>query len=112
MRGALLVVDAGQVEAHRSPIATRQLSRGRALPVLNKMDLLQVDPERVQQEIEEIIGIDATEAVPASAKTGMGIEDAEYPLRKCRFPDGDREAPLQALIIDSCSIIIWASSLW
>ena len=72
------------------------------MPVLNKMDLPQADPERVQQEIEEIIGIDASSAVPASAKTGLGIEDVlEYLVAEVPAPEGDRDAPLQALIIDS-----------
>lgn len=102
--GALLVVDAGQgVEAQSVANCYTAIEQGlEVLPVLNKMDLPQADPERVQQEIEEIIGIDATEAVPASAKTGMGIEGVlEYLIEKVPAPDGDREAPLQALIIDS-----------
>ena len=102
--GALLVVDAGQgVEAQSVANCYTAIEQGlEVLPVLNKMDLPQADPERVQQEIEEIIGIDATEAVSASAKTGMGIEDVlEYLIEKVPAPDGDREAPLQALIIDS-----------
>ena len=102
--GALLVVDAGQgVEAQSVANCYTAIEQGlEVLPVLNKMDLPQADPERVQQEIEEIIGIDASEAVPASAKTGMGIEDVlEYLIEKVPAPDGDREAPLQALIIDS-----------
>ena len=83
--GALLVVDAGQgVEAQSVANCYTAIEQGlEVLPVLNKMDLPQADPERVQQEIEEIIGIDATEAVPASAKTGMGIEDVlEYLIEK------------------------------
>lgn len=102
--GALLVVDAGQgVEAQSVANCYTAIEQGvEVLPVLNKMDLPQADPERVQQEIEEIIGIDATEAVPTSAKTGLGIEDVlEYLIRKVPAPVGDRDAPLQALIIDS-----------
>jgi len=102
--GALLVVDAGQgVEAQSVANCYTAIEQGvDVLPVLNKMDLPQADPERVQQEIEEIIGIDATEAVPTSAKTGLGIEDVlEYLVRKVPAPTGDRDAPLQALIIDS-----------
>jgi GTP-binding protein LepA len=102
--GALLVVDAGQgVEAQSVANCYTAIEQGvDVLPVLNKMDLPQADPERVQQEIEEIIGIDATEAVPTSAKTGLGIEDVlEYLVRKVPAPIGDRDAPLQALIIDS-----------
>ena len=102
--GALLVVDAGQgVEAQSVANCYTAIEQGlEVLPVLNKMDLPQADPERVQQEIEEIIGIDATSAVPASAKTGLGIEDVlEYLVENVPAPKGDREAPLQALIIDS-----------
>ena len=102
--GALLVVDAGQgVEAQSVANCYTAIEQGlEVLPVLNKMDLPQADPERVQQEIEEIIGIDATSAVPASAKTGLGIEDVlEYLVENVPAPEGDREAPLQALIIDS-----------
>jgi GTP-binding protein LepA len=102
--GALLVVDAGQgVEAQSVANCYTAIEQGlEVLPVLNKMDLPQADPERVQQEIEEIIGIDATEAVATSAKTGMGIEALlEQLIQKIPAPGGDREAPLQALIIDS-----------
>ena len=98
------MVDAGQgVEAQSVANCYTAIEQGvDVLPVLNKMDLPQADPERVQQEIEEIIGIDATEAVPTSAKTGLGIEDVlEYLVRKVPAPMGDRDAPLQALIIDS-----------
>lgn len=102
--GALLVVDAGQgVEAQSVANCYTAIEQGlEVLPVLNKMDLPQADPERVQQEIEEIIGIDATAAVAASAKTGMGIEALlEQLIEKIPAPTGDRDAPLQALIIDS-----------
>ena len=102
--GALLVVDAGQgVEAQSVANCYTAIEQGlEVLPVLNKMDLPQADPERVQQEIEEIIGIDATEAVATSAKTGVGIEALlEQLIQKIPAPGGDREAPLQALIIDS-----------
>jgi len=102
--GALLVVDAGQgVEAQSVANCYTAIEQGlEVLPVLNKMDLPQADPERVQQEIEEIIGIDAIEAVATSAKTGMGIEALlEQLIQKIPAPGGDREAPLQALIIDS-----------
>ena len=102
--GALLVVDAGQgVEAQSVANCYTAIEQGlEVLPILNKMDLPQADPEKVQIEIEEIIGIDATDAVPVSAKTGMGIEDAlECLVRKIPPPEGDLDAPLQALIIDS-----------
>ena len=102
--GALLVVDAGQgVEAQSVANCYTAIEQGlEVLPILNKMDLPQAEPERVQNEIEEIIGIEASEAVPVSAKTGLGIEDAlEYLVEHIPSPEGDREEPLQALIIDS-----------
>ena len=102
--GALLVVDAGQgVEAQSVANCYTAIEQGlEVLPILNKMDLPQAEPERVQNEIEEIIGIEASEAVPVSAKTGLGIEDAlEYLMEHIPAPEGDRDEPLQALIIDS-----------
>ncbi len=102
--GALLVVDAGQgVEAQSVANCYTAIEQGlEVLPILNKMDLPQADPDKVKLEIEEIIGIDATEACPVSAKTGLGIEDAlEYLVEQIPPPEGDPDAPLQALIIDS-----------
>src|SRR5690554_5417002 len=102
--GALLVVDAGQgVEAQSVATCYTAIEQGlEVIPVLNKMDLPQADPEKVRKEIEEIIGIDASQAVSASAKTGMGIEDIlEEIVRLIPPPEGDREAAPQALIIDS-----------
>jgi GTP-binding protein LepA len=102
--GALLVVDAGQgVEAQSVANCYTAIEQGlEVLPILNKMDLPQAEPERVQNEIEEIIGIEASEAVPVSAKTGLGVEDAlEYLVEHIPAPEGDRDEPLQALIIDS-----------
>ncbi len=102
--GALLVVDAGQgVEAQSVANCYTAIEQGlEVLPILNKMDLPQADPERVAVEIEEIIGIDATNACRVSAKTGLGIEDAlEYLVANIPAPVGERDAPLQALIIDS-----------
>ena len=102
--GALLVVDAGQgVEAQSVANCYTAIEQGlEVLPILNKMDLPQAEPERVQNEIEEIIGIEASEAVPVSAKIGLGIEDAlEYLVEHIPAPEGDRDQPLQALIIDS-----------
>jgi GTP-binding protein LepA len=102
--GALLVVDAGQgVEAQSVANCYTAIEQGlEVLPILNKMDLPQAEPERVKQEIEEIIGIDATEACAVSAKTGLGVEDAiEYLIHNIPPPEGDPDAPLQALIIDS-----------
>ncbi len=102
--GALLVVDAAQgVEAHSVANCYTAIEQGlEVLPVLNKMDLPQADPERVKAEIEEIIGVDASAAIPVSAKSGMGIEDVlEQLVELIPPPEGDPEAPLQALIIDS-----------
>ena len=102
--GALLVVDAAQgVEAQSVANCYTAIEQGlEVLPLLNKMDLPQADPDTVKLEIEEIIGIEAQEACPVSAKTGLGIEDAlEYLIKNIPAPEGDRAAPLQALIIDS-----------
>jgi GTP-binding protein LepA len=102
--GALLVVDAGQgVEAQSVANCYTAIEQGlEVLPILNKMDLPQADPDRVKQEIEEIIGINASEACLVSAKSGLGVEDAlEYLVAHIPPPEGDRDAPLQALIIDS-----------
>lgn len=102
--GALLVVDAGQgVEAQSVANCYTAIEQGlEVLPVLNKMDLPQAEPERVMQEIEDIIGIDATHAVPCSAKSGLGVEDVlEKLIQLIPPPEGDVNADLQALIIDS-----------
>ena len=102
--GALLVVDAAQgVEAQSVANCYTAIEQGlEVIPVLNKMDLPQAEPERVAQEIEDIIGIDATNATRCSAKSGLGIEDVlEDLVRLVPPPEGDVDAPLQALIIDS-----------
>lgn len=102
--GALLVVDAGQgVEAQSVATCYTAIEQGlEVIPVLNKMDLPQAEPDRVRMEIEEIIGIDASEAVCASAKTGMGVDEIlEQIIAKVPAPEGNRDAELQALIIDS-----------
>lgn len=102
--GALLVVDAGQgVEAQSVANCYTALEQGlEVLPILNKIDLPQADPERVEQEIEEIIGVEAVGAVRCSAKTGLGVEDVlEEIVKVIPAPEGDIDAPLQALIIDS-----------
>lgn len=102
--GALLVVDASQgVEAQTVANCYTAIDLGvEVVPVLNKMDLPQADPDGARQEIEDVIGIDAGDAVAASAKTGMGIEEIlEAIVAKVPPPKGDPSAPLQALIIDS-----------
>lgn len=102
--GALLVVDASQgVEAQTVANCYTALDLGvEVLPVLNKMDLPSADPDTARQEVEDVIGIDATEAIPCSAKTGMGVEDIlEMIIAKVPAPRGNPEGPLKALIIDS-----------
>lgn len=102
--GALLVVDAAQgVEAQSVANCYTAIEQGlEVMPVLNKIDLPQAEPERVSAEIEEIIGIDAMNAVTCSAKTGMGVDDVlERLVATIPPPEGDVDAPLQALIIDS-----------
>ena len=102
--GALLVVDASQgVEAQTVANCYTALDLGvEVLPVLNKMDLPQADPENAKAEIEDVIGIDASEAVAISAKTGMGIDDVlEQIVVKVPPPRGKADAPLRAMIIDS-----------
>lgn len=102
--GALLVVDAGQgVEAQSVANCYTAIEQGlEVLPVLNKIDLPQADPDKVAQEIEEIIGIEATDACQVSAKTGEGVDQLlEQLVLHIPPPLGDRESPLQALIIDS-----------
>ncbi len=102
--GALLVVDASQgVEAQTVANCYMALELGvEVVPVLNKIDLPQADPERAKKEIEDVIGIDASEAVTCSAKTGLGVADViEEMIARVPPPKGNAEDPLQALIIDS-----------
>ncbi len=102
--GALLVVDAAQgVEAQSVANCYTAIEQGlEVVPVLNKIDLPAAEPDRVKQEIEDIIGIDATDAIEVSAKTGLGIEELlEQLIERIPPPEGDADAPLQALIIDS-----------
>ena len=102
--GALLVVDAGQgVEAQTlANCYTAMEMNLEVIPILNKIDLPQADPDRVAEEIEDIVGIDAIDAVRCSAKTGFGIEDVlEKIVQGIPAPEGNADAPTQALIIDS-----------
>ncbi len=102
--GALLVVDASQgVEAQTVANCYTAIELGvEVVPVLNKMDLPQADPEGAREEVEDVIGIDASEAILASAKTGMGIDDIlEAVVARIPAPKGDPAQHLQALIIDS-----------
>lgn len=102
--GALLVVDAGQgVEAQTVANCYTAIEQDlEVIPVLNKIDLPAADPERVSQEIEDIVGIEAIDAVKCSAKTGIGIEDVlETIVAKVPPAKGDDKAPLKALIVDS-----------
>ncbi|MEY4073276.1 MAG: putative GTP-binding protein [Pseudomonadota bacterium] len=102
--GALLVVDASQgVEAQTVANCYTALDLGvEVMPVLNKMDLPQADPDTAKAEIEDVIGIDASEAIPCSAKSGMGVEDIlEAIIAKVPPPRGNPAGPLRAMIIDS-----------
>ncbi|MDE2077937.1 MAG: translation elongation factor 4 [Burkholderiales bacterium] len=102
--GALLVVDASQgVEAQTVANCYTALDLGvEVIPVLNKMDLPQADPDRAKEEIEDVIGIDATDAIPCSAKTGMGVEDIlEAVVARMPPPRGNPDGPPRAMIIDA-----------
>jgi GTP-binding protein LepA len=102
--GSLLVVDASQgVEAQTLANAYHAIDANHEIiPVLNKIDLPSAEPERVCQEIEDVIGIDTSDAVKVSAKTGLGIDDLlEAMVKRLPPPKGDRNAPLKALLVDS-----------
>jgi GTP-binding protein LepA len=102
--GSLLVVDASQgVEAQTLANAYHAIEANHEIiPVLNKIDLPSADPERVSKEIEDVIGIDTSDAVRVSAKTGLGIDDLlEAMVKRLPSPKGDRNAPLKALLVDS-----------
>ena len=102
--GSLLVVDASQgVEAQTLANVYQAIDNNHEIvPVLNKIDLPAAEPDRVKEQIEEVIGIDASNAVPISAKTGIGIDDVlEAIVTRLPPPMGDREAPLKALLVDS-----------
>ncbi|MFI5022131.1 MAG: translation elongation factor 4 [Alphaproteobacteria bacterium] len=102
--GSILVVDASQgVEAQTLANAYLAVDAGHEIvPVLNKIDLPAAEPERARQQIEEVIGLDASRAVLASAKTGQGIDDVlEALVERLPAPEGDGKAPLKALLVDS-----------
>ena len=102
--GSLLVVDASQgVEAQTLANVYQAIDNDHeVVPVLNKIDLPAAEPERVRQQIEDVIGIDASEAIEVSAKTGVGIEEVlEAIVHRLPAPQGDPDAPLKALLVDS-----------
>jgi len=102
--GSLLVVDASQgVEAQTLANAYHAIDANHEIiPVLNKIDLPSAEPERVAREIEDVVGIDTSEAIRVSAKTGLGIDDLlEAMVKRLPSPKGDRDAPLKALLVDS-----------
>ena len=102
--GSLLVVDATQgVEAQTLANVYQAIDNDHEIvPVLNKIDLPAAEPERIKQQIEDVIGLDASEALPISAKTGLGIDEVlEAIVTRLPPPKGDAEAPLKALLVDS-----------
>ncbi|SNR24707.1 elongation factor 4 [Paracoccus sediminis] len=104
VEGSLLVVDASQgVEAQTLANVYQAIDAGHEIvPVLNKIDLPAAEPERVKDNIEEVIGIDASDAIPISAKTGLGIPEVlEAIVTRLPAPKGDRDAPLKAMLVDS-----------
>ncbi|WP_408593964.1 translation elongation factor 4 [Paracoccus marcusii] len=104
VEGSLLVVDASQgVEAQTLANVYQAIDAGHEIvPVLNKIDLPAAEPDRVKENIEEVIGIDAQDAIPISAKTGLGIPDVlEAIVTRLPAPKGDRDAPLMAMLVDS-----------
>ena len=113
VEGSLLVVDASQgVEAQTLANVYQALDAGHEIvPVLNKIDLPAAEPERVAQQIEDVIGLDASDAVHISAKSGLGIPDVlEAIVTRLPAPKGDRDAPLKAMLVDSCMtpILAWS----
>ncbi len=104
VEGSLLVVDASQgVEAQTLANVYQALDAGHEIvPVLNKIDLPAAEPERVKENIEDVIGLDASDAIPISAKTGLGIPEVlEAIVHRLPAPKGDRNAPLKAMLVDS-----------
>ncbi|GGH58807.1 elongation factor 4 [Frigidibacter albus] len=104
VEGSLLVVDASQgVEAQTLANVYQAIDAGHEIvPVLNKIDLPAAEPERVKEQIEDVIGIDASQAIPISAKSGLGIPDVlEAIVTRLPAPKGDRDAPLKAMLVDS-----------
>ncbi|QIR85570.1 translation elongation factor 4 [Paracoccus sp. AK26] len=104
VEGSLLIVDASQgVEAQTLANVYQAIDAGHEIvPVLNKIDLPAAEPDRVKDNIEEVIGIDAQDAIPISAKTGLGIPDVlEAIVTRLPAPKGDRDAPLKAMLVDS-----------
>src|SRR5215207_4651079 len=102
--GSLLVVDASQgVEAQTLANVYQAIENDHEIvPVLNKIDLPAAEPDRIRQQIEDVIGIDASDAVMISAKTGLGVEDVlEAIVHRLPAPKGDENAPLKALLVDS-----------
>ena len=102
--GSLLIVDASQgVEVQTLANVYQAIEvNHEILPILNKIDLPAAEPDRVKAQIEEVIGLDTSESVEISAKTGMGIEDVlEAIVTKLPPPKGDRDAPLKAMLVDS-----------
>ena len=117
--GSLLVVDASQgVEAQTLANVYHALDAGhKIVPVLNKIDLPAAEPDRIKQQIEDVIGLDASDAVPISAKTGIGIDLVlEAIVKRLPAPKGDADAPLKALLVDSwydayLAWLCWCASL-
>src|SRR5688500_8403290 len=102
--GSILVVDASQgVEAQTLANVYQAIDNGHEIvPVLNKIDLPAAEPDRVRQQIEDVIGLDASDAIECSAKTGVGIRDVlEAVVARLPPPKGDRDAPLKALLVDA-----------